>query len=75
VCNATLNCAAAAVPPMQHGPEGEMKCPKCGMRTLRQSGDGVGCRTCGYELTPGEVDKYRLYRLIRNEEEGRTGGA
>lgn len=70
-----LNCAILGVMPMQNWSEAEMRCPKCGMRTLRQSGDGVGCRTCGYELTPGEVDKYRLYRLIKNEEDGKAGVA
>ncbi len=46
----------------------EMKCPKCGRFDLRESGQGVTCRVCGYALTPGEGDKYRLYRLLKEEE-------
>jgi ribosomal protein L37AE/L43A len=45
----------------------EMKCPKCGKFDLRQVGEGVMCRVCGYSLTPGEVDKFRLYRLLKEE--------
>jgi ribosomal protein L37AE/L43A len=44
-----------------------MKCPKCGRFDLRQEGEGVRCRVCGYSLTPGEVDKFRLFRLLKEE--------
>jgi ribosomal protein L37E len=46
----------------------EMKCPKCGRYSLRVTEKGVGCRTCGYELSPGEVDRYRLFQLLKDEE-------
>ena len=45
----------------------QMKCPKCGRFDLRQEGEGVRCRVCGYSLTPGEVDKFRLFRLLKEE--------
>jgi rubredoxin len=45
----------------------EMKCPKCGRFDLRESEDGVRCKVCGYSLSPGEVDKFRLFRLLREE--------
>jgi ribosomal protein L37AE/L43A len=45
----------------------EMKCPKCGRFALRESEDGVRCKICGYSLTPGEVDKFRLFRVLREE--------
>jgi ribosomal protein L37AE/L43A len=45
----------------------EMKCPKCGRFGLRESSDGVKCRVCGYALSPGEVDKFRLFRILREE--------
>jgi len=48
--------------------EMEMKCPKCGRFSLRETESGVACKTCGYELSPGEVDRYRLFRLLREEE-------
>ncbi|MDV3277927.1 MAG: hypothetical protein LYZ69_05610 [Nitrososphaerales archaeon] len=47
--------------------EQEMRCPKCGKFSLHSSGSGVQCRVCGYELKPGEVDKYRLFQLLREE--------
>lgn len=45
----------------------EMKCPKCGRFDLRESSDGVKCAVCGYTLSPGEVDKFRLFRILREE--------
>lgn len=45
----------------------EMKCPKCSRFELRPVGEGVNCRVCGYALTPGEVDRFRLYRLLKEE--------
>jgi len=48
--------------------EKEMKCPKCGWFSLTSSETGVKCRTCGYELSPGEVSKYRLYQMLKQEE-------
>jgi len=50
------------------GDEMKMKCPKCGRFTLHETGNGVDCRTCGYQLSPGEVDRFRLFRLLREEE-------
>jgi len=49
----------------------EMKCPKCGRFSLHTTDKGVGCKTCGYELSPGEVDKFRLFKLLREEEKKR----
>jgi len=46
----------------------EMKCPKCGRFDLRETPQGVACRVCGYSLSPGENDKYRLYKLLKEEE-------
>ncbi|MBI3859655.1 MAG: hypothetical protein HY296_05375 [Thaumarchaeota archaeon] len=45
----------------------QMKCPNCGWFGLRESGEGIECKTCGYKLTPGQVDKFRLFRLLREE--------
>lgn len=45
----------------------KMKCPKCGRFDLRETGQGVSCRVCGYTLTPGENDKFRLYKLLKEE--------
>jgi ribosomal protein L37AE/L43A len=45
----------------------QMKCPKCGRLELRVTGEGVKCRVCGYTLTPGESDKFRLFQLLRDE--------
>jgi ribosomal protein L37AE/L43A len=45
----------------------QMKCPKCGRLELRETGGGVTCRVCGHELTPGEADKFRLFKLLREE--------
>ena len=47
-----------------------MKCPKCGRLELRETPQGVVCRVCGYALSPGENDKYRLYKLLKEEEKG-----
>lgn len=46
----------------------EMKCPKCGRFSLHVTEKGVGCKVCGYELSPGEVDRYRLFQLLKDEE-------
>jgi len=46
----------------------DMKCPKCGRFELRESGQGVTCRICGYTLSPGENDKYRLFKLLKEED-------
>ena len=46
----------------------EMKCPKCGRLELRETPEGVKCKTCGYTLSPGEGDKFRLFRLLKDEE-------
>jgi ribosomal protein L37AE/L43A len=46
----------------------EMKCPKCGRFDLRETPQGVTCRVCGYSLSPGENDKYRLYKMLKEEE-------
>ena len=48
----------------------EMKCPKCGRLELRESGQGIACRVCGYALSPGESDRFRLYRLLKEEGKG-----
>ena len=45
----------------------EMKCPKCGRYDLRETGEGVRCRVCGYALSPGETDRFRLFRLLKEE--------
>ena len=45
-----------------------MKCPKCGRFELKEAGQGVSCRICGYTLSPGETDKFRLYRLLKEED-------
>ena len=44
-----------------------MKCPKCGRFELWEGERGIVCRVCGYQLTPGEADKYRLFKLLREE--------
>jgi ribosomal protein L37AE/L43A len=49
----------------------DMKCPKCGRFDLRESPEGVRCRICGYALSPGEVDKFRLFRLLKQESKGK----
>jgi ribosomal protein L37AE/L43A len=46
----------------------DMKCPKCGRFDLRETPQGVTCRVCGYVLTPGENDKYRLFKMLREDE-------
>jgi ribosomal protein L37AE/L43A len=51
-------------------PSDEMKCPKCGRLDLREMEKGVTCRVCGYTLSPGENDKFRLYKLLKEEEKG-----
>ncbi len=46
----------------------EMKCPKCGRFELRETPKGVMCRVCGYALSPGENDKFRLYKMLKEDE-------
>jgi len=48
----------------------EMKCPKCGRLELRETPQGVTCRVCGHVLTPGESDRFRLYKLLKEDEKG-----
>ena len=48
----------------------EMRCPKCGRLELREAGQGVTWRICGNSLSPGESDKFRLYKLLKEEEKG-----
>lgn len=66
--------AANAFEPKSHDQDGmksqseDMKCPKCGRFDLRETPQGVACRVCGYALSPGENDKYRLYKLLKEEE-------
>ncbi len=45
----------------------EMKCPKCKRFGLRETPEGATCKICGYQLTPGEATKFRLFRLLRDE--------
>ncbi len=53
---------------MRKEPVGDvMKCPKCGRMNLKESTDGVKCGTCGYTLSPGEGDKFRLFKMLREE--------
>ena len=52
----------------------EMKCPKCGRFELRETPQGVVCRICGNALTPGENDKYRLYKLLKEDQKGDKRG-
>jgi ribosomal protein L37AE/L43A len=46
----------------------QMKCPKCGRFDLRETGEGISCRVCGYSLSPGESDRFRLFKLLKEEE-------
>ena len=43
----------------------EMKCPKCARPSLKRKEGGVVCGFCGYNLTPGEEVKFRLYELLK----------
>ena len=45
----------------------EMKCPKCYRFGLKETEKGIVCKTCGYTLNPGQTDKFRLYRMLREE--------
>jgi len=45
----------------------EMKCPKCVRLELKETGEGVRCSICGYTLSPGEGDKFRLFKLLKDE--------
>ena len=56
---------------MQTGTDDEMKCPKCGRFGLKEAGEGITCRTCGYTLNPGQTDKFRLYRMLKEEAKGK----
>lgn len=53
---------------MGPGSDQEMKCPMCGRFALHTTEKGVGCKICGYDLTPGQVDRYRLFQLLKEEE-------
>ena len=50
------------------GQDDRMKCPKCGRFDLKEAGQGISCRVCGYTLSPGESDRFRLYNLLKEEE-------
>lgn len=49
----------------------QMKCPSCGWFGLRETETGADCKTCGYKLKPGEADKFRLFRLLKEESRGK----
>lgn len=44
-----------------------MKCPKCHRFDLKESAEGVKCRVCGHILSAGEADKFRLFKLLKEE--------
>lgn len=46
----------------------DMKCPKCGRFGLKEGGEGVVCKVCGYQLSPGQADKFRLFKLLKEEQ-------
>jgi DNA-directed RNA polymerase subunit RPC12/RpoP len=52
---------------MKRGDDQQMRCPKCGWYGLRDTDAGADCKVCGYKLTPGERDKFRLFQLLREE--------
>jgi ribosomal protein L37AE/L43A len=52
------------------GQDDEMKCPKCGRFELREADQGVVCRVCGRALSAGEAARFRLFKLLREEEKG-----
>jgi uncharacterized Zn finger protein (UPF0148 family) len=52
---------------MRRTEDQQMKCPKCGWFGLRETDGGADCKVCGYKLSPGEADKFRLYRLLKEE--------
>jgi hypothetical protein len=43
----------------------EMRCPQCRRQSLKRKEEGVFCGFCGYQLSPGEEVKFRLYELLR----------
>jgi ribosomal protein L37AE/L43A len=45
----------------------EMKCPSCHRFGLRETSHGADCKVCGYQLSPGEAAKFRLFKLVREE--------
>jgi len=53
--------------------EDRMKCPKCGRFALKEGEAGITCSVCGYSLTPGQADKFRLFKLLREEEKKESG--
>jgi ribosomal protein L37E len=55
----------------EKAPPTDMKCPKCGRFSLQVLGSGVRCKICGYDLTPGQVDKYRLFQMLKSEDKKR----
>jgi ribosomal protein L37AE/L43A len=51
----------------QAGNNSEMKCPRCGKYTLKRGAEKIGCRFCGYVLSPGEETRFRLYEMLREQ--------
>jgi ribosomal protein S27AE len=51
----------------------EMKCPKCGLYSLRDFQERIACSSCGYQLSPGEATKFRLFRLLEKEDKKKRG--
>ena len=49
--------------------EYDMKCPMCARYSLRDVDRIVRCTICGYALTPGQSDKFRLFQLLKREQE------
>ena len=46
----------------------KMKCPKCGLYSLREGDDKIMCKACGYALTAGQAAKFRLFKLLERED-------
>jgi hypothetical protein len=38
------------------------------MHSLKESGDKIICATCGHALSAGEAAKFRLFKLLKDEE-------
>lgn len=56
--------------------DADMRCPKCARFELKEQEALVRCAVCGYELSPGQQDKFRLYRTLKKEgSQPRTRGA
>ncbi len=56
---------------MKRAEEQQMKCPNCGWFGLRETDNGADCKVCGYKLSPGESDKFRLFKMLRDESRSR----